>query len=266
MDIKKFYLSQKGKIEEIKIKNPYLDIDSPSVLYGYNIFETIGVKNKKILFLDEHLQRLNKGIIFFKFDVEIEKITEILNLIIDKISSGILRLTLFKEKRGTLIYIKFTHVKDYDSLSLSKSAFLYEIRSDFKSFQTLKTGNFILYHHSQIVAEENDCDTSLLKNNKDEIIEFSYGNILFEECGNLYTPPLSVGCIDGIMRKFLLKYKIASEKKLNMHNLENIKGLYLINSVREIVPIKKLIGKKFKIKFKNENFRKFKEIIKSRLC
>ncbi len=258
MDIKKFYFIKNGNVTEIE--TPILEIDSPAILYGYNIFETMRVEGRKIIFYREHMKRFKRGLIFFKFEVEIETVKEILdNFLSNKINSnGIFRISIFKKREGALLYLKFSKINHF---SFPISAYTFKTRLKPVEFNKFKTGNFMLYHLSRSIANENNCYTSLLFDKN--IVEFSSGNILYREKNLLYTPPLSTGCMDGIMRKFLLKNKIVKVKNLSIGEIKKISELYLINSVRIIMPIKKLIGENFEIEFENKSYEKIKEKITS---
>jgi branched-chain amino acid aminotransferase len=56
-----------------------------------------------------------------------------------------------------------------------------------------------------IYADENDFDTCLLVNHRKEIAQGLHGNLFLRKGQELKTPPLSDGCSDDILRKFLLK-------------------------------------------------------------
>lgn len=56
-----------------------------------------------------------------------------------------------------------------------------------------------------IYAKENDFDTCLLVNHRKEIALGLHGNLFLRKGQEIKTPPLSDGCSDDILRKFLLK-------------------------------------------------------------
>lgn len=56
-----------------------------------------------------------------------------------------------------------------------------------------------------VYADENDFDTCLLVNHRKEIALGLHGNLFLRKGEELKTPPLSDGCSDDILRKFLLK-------------------------------------------------------------
>ena len=80
------------KIDDIKIS-----IKDRGLRFGDAIFETILIKNKKPVFLDEHIQRFKNNLKILKFDNIID------DLLIQKIIlDGINKLNIKKEEYGSI--------------------------------------------------------------------------------------------------------------------------------------------------------------------
>lgn len=77
-------------------------------------------------------------------------------------------------------------------------------------------------------------------NEKQEVTEGAISNIIIEENGRFYTPPLRCGLLPGVMRAHLLagveKIEI-EEKVLYKNDLRQADQIYLCNSVRGVVPV-----------------------------
>ncbi len=74
---------------------------------------------------------------------------------------------------------------------------------------TLKTNNKVLNVVGSIYANENDLDNCLVLNNDKHVVEALNGNLFLLKDKVLKTPPLTDGCLKGIMRKqswILLKH------------------------------------------------------------
>ena len=69
-------------------------------------------------------------------------------------------------------------------------------------------------------------------NEKGELTEGSRSNIVLEIDGQLYTPPLCCGLLDGVYRKYLLDSGKCVEKVLTKSDLERADKIFCINSVR----------------------------------
>ena len=96
-----------------------------------------------------------------------------------------------------------------------------------------KTTNRKVYDN--ILKEYENFDDVLLLNEKGELTESCYGNIVIEKKGVFYTPPVSCGLLAGTMRSFFIDEKKIMEKILCPEDLFNCDNVFLINSVRGFI-------------------------------
>jgi branched-chain amino acid aminotransferase len=82
---------------------------------------------------------------------------------------------------------------------------------------TLKTTNKMLHITGSIYAQENGLQNCLLLNEDKSVVESLQGNLFLRTGNTVITPPLSEGCLNGIMRKQLLRILSKNE---NYHVLE----------------------------------------------
>jgi len=80
-------------------------------------------------------------------------------------------------------------------------------------------------------------DDVLLWNEREEITEFTIGNVVLKLDFDLYTPPVQSGLLPGTFRRKMLEQHLVKEKTLHVEDLEKAKAIYLINSVREWVTV-----------------------------
>lgn len=69
---------------------------------------------------------------------------------------------------------------------------------------TLKTNNKIVNVTASVFAKENDLQNCILLNNEKNVVEAINGNIFLLFGNKLITPPVSDGCLNGIMRKQII--------------------------------------------------------------
>src|SRR5699024_1395611 len=98
-----------------------------------------------------------------------------------------------------------------------------------------KTTNRLCYEEHQ-VKDESILDV-LLWNDKQELTEFTIGNIVVEWNGELVTPPVSSGLLAGTFRNQLLNNGEIKEKVITKNNIRQCKNIWLINSVRQWVKV-----------------------------
>lgn len=183
---------------------------------NFQLVETIKVENGKLLFEQEHLERMKKsaehfGLKFEKPDIKPEK-------------DGILRI-LFRDK--------FEY--EYKPLTPAKTN---KIRI---SSITINSQNEFMYHKTTYRPWFYDSYQNFDKyydeiffNEKGELTEGARNNIILQIEGKLYTPPVSCGLLDGIYKKNM---KNVTEKILYKSDLLNAEKIFCVNSVRGMVEV-----------------------------
>jgi len=79
-------------------------------------------------------------------------------------------------------------------------------------------------------------DEAIFLNEKDEVVEGSRTNIFARIGGQLVTPPLSSGALDGCLRRELIESGECAERVLTLSDLANAEEIYLGNSLRGLIP------------------------------
>lgn len=258
-----------------------------SFLYGDGIFETLKVVNGKILFSEEHYFRLmaSMRIVRMKipmdftlefFENQVISLTDVLSIS----NSARVRITVFRNEGG--LYLPDKNTVSYVIEATSLASKKYEIAQDnfevdlFKDsyvsaqlLSTLKTTSKILNVTASIFAKENDLNTCLLLNDKKNVVEAIAGNLFMLTGNKLITPPISEGCLNGIMRKQIIKLikdfpEIEfSEAIISPFDLQKADELFVTNVIQGIQPITKYRKKEFKTIFSVQLLDKINEIIKN---
>ncbi len=81
------------------------------------------------------------------------------------------------------------------------------------------------------------CLDTLLFNERDELTEFTIGNVALQLGGQWFTPPLSAGLLPGVMRASLLAKGALTERRLTLGDLHAAETIELINSVRHRIRV-----------------------------
>ena len=258
-----------------------------SFLYGDGIFETLKVVNGKILFSEEHYFRLMASMrivrmkipmdfTFEFFENQVISLTDVLSIS----NSARVRITVFRNEGG--LYLPDQNTVSYVIEATSLASKKYEIAQDnfevdlFKDsyvsaqlLSTLKTTSKILNVTASIFAKENDLNTCLLLNDKKNVVEAIAGNLFMLTGNKLITPPISEGCLNGIMRKQIIKLikdfpEIEfSEAIISPFDLQKADELFVTNVIQGIQPITKYRKKEFKTIFSVQLLDKINEIIKN---
>jgi para-aminobenzoate synthetase / 4-amino-4-deoxychorismate lyase len=73
-------------------------------------------------------------------------------------------------------------------------------------------------------------------NERDEVAEGSRSTIFLRRDGELLTPPLSAGILDGVLRREMLSTGECREATLTLGDLECADEIFLGNSLRGLIP------------------------------
>lgn len=197
----------------------------------FQLLESFGLKNGKYIVYSNHLRRLQHSAEYFSFNIKIKKIDQELQKIARIYDKGFwkIRLLLYKDGKFSTEIEKINQpTTNKKRVTLAKKAIDQE--------------NIFLYHKTtyreiyDIHREDNFFDT-LLWNRKKEVTEFTTGNIVVKLRGELITPPVSCGLLAGTYREKLLEDGCIKEGIITVEDLKKCTDLWLINSVREWIPV-----------------------------
>jgi branched-chain amino acid aminotransferase len=116
---------------------------------------------------------------------------------------------------------------------------------------TIKSTNRLINTVGSIFVEENGYQNCLLLNEEKNVVEALNGNLFMFIGNRLTTPPLSEGCLNGVMRKQILTIakKIAEieviEEPISPFDLQKADELFITNVISGIQPITQYRKKEF---------------------
>ena len=255
-----------GVITEEEVQ---LSVSNRSFLYGDGVFETLKVLNDQILFFEDHYFRLLASMRIIRMQIPmsftLEYLEEQILTLVRKQGvqdSARVRLTVFRNDGGyyTPTDNKVSFVIHTSALSVKlytarETPFEVDLYKDFivpkQLLSTLKTNNKLIQITASIFAQENGLDTCLLINDDKNVIEAAYGNLFVLLNGQLITPPISEGCLNGIMRKQILKLAKeldgieVLEQPISPFDLQKADELFITNVIVGIQSVTKYRKKEF---------------------
>ena len=214
-----------------KEDEPVFKINNRAFKYGDALFETIRIIDGEPQFIEDHFVRLKKGMKILKmrsgnisFNVLKSQIIKLLEKNHIR-KGGRVRLTVFRTGEG--YYEPENEGKSYaieaiplenDIYTLNEKGLVIDVYSDIKRNKNLlsqiKTTNNIPYVLTGIYKKEMGLDDCLVLNDHGRIVEALSSNIFLYKNNNLYTPSLDEGCMDGVMRRQVLR--IAKQLNINI--------------------------------------------------
>ncbi|UGS22992.1 aminotransferase class IV [Flavobacterium channae] len=262
-----------GNIQE----NCAITIDSNrGFLFGDSVFETIKVLDNKVLFLEDHYFRLMASMRICRMEIPMNLTmeyfeTQIINLIqaLPISKSFRVRFSVYRNTEGFYLpksrevqFIVTATALENDLYKFDERNYEVELYKDFhvskQLLSSLKTNNKMLQVMGSIFANENGYDNCLVVNEDKNVVEALQSN-LFMKTGNVVvTPPVSDGCLNGVMRKQILEIlkKIegieVKETSISPFDLQKADELFLTNVISGIQPITKYRKKEYISEFANE--------------
>jgi branched-chain amino acid aminotransferase len=256
------YLNFNGSI--LPANTPLAGAGNRGFRYGDGLFETIKVFDGRLILAGYHFERLLHGATLLGFDRNrhpspVEWSASILALCKKNGHERLarVRLMIFRgdaETGDAPNYIIQTwpipainhHIPPGNS-GINKTGLRIDIfpfgQKSCDAFANLKSNNYLLYTQAARYAAQNGLDDCLVLNNHGRIADSSIANVFYGNRGRIYTPPLTEGCIAGIMRRFLIEILPGAgfdirEKETGINDLEAAEEVFLTNSVQEIRCVK----------------------------
>ncbi len=211
---------------EVMLKSEFL---TKEIDY-FELFETMKIENSRILFFEEHLERLKNSSEYFLFRFDEKSIKKKLKKIVEMNSNGFFKLKLQLDKSGDFI----TEITKYPYLPSEIKIMLSEKRIDpLDKFQYFKTTNRKMYEEELEAYSSEGFFEVIFLNRNEELAEGSFTNIFIRKRDLWYTPTLIAGILPGIYRnEFIKKTESIKEIPLHINDLYEADEILLTNSVR----------------------------------
>lgn len=208
------------------------------------LFETMLVEKGEILLKDLHFDRLKRGLKLLGIPsskISIGRIEEEIKQASAQIKPGELSRVRLTVDKDASYHIKGSSLDR--GLRNSKTGLVIDIyphgRKLIDEFSNLKSTNYSLYINAARWAKDNGLDDCLLLNQEGNICESSISNVFIVKNNQVLTPSLSEGCIEGVMRKWLISYLKSigyqvKETPILPFALETADEIFLTNAIRGI--------------------------------
>lgn len=240
-------------------------------LYGDAVFETLKIVGGKILFFEDHYFRLMAAMRIVRMEIPMNFTLEyleeqVLSLVKNNNieQSARARITVYRNDGGfylptntTVSFLIQASAIESRVYSISEKEYEVDLYKDFyitkQLLSTLKTTNKMIHVTGSIYAKENDLDNCILLNDSKNVVEALQGNLFMRMGNTLITPPISEGCLNGIMRKQILSlakketnFEVV-EQIISPFDLQKADELFITNVIKGIQPITKYRKKVFTI-------------------
>jgi len=197
----------------------------------FSLLETLlWIPGEGFFLKDKHIGRLLDSAEYFDFLIS----KEIVESYLQKISTHFTepqRVRLLLDKHSSLSHEAkpLQRIEDHTPFNILLAK------------EPIDSTNRFLYHkttHREVYAHalrsvEAEHDHVLLYNERNELTEFTIGNLVVEMNGRLFTPPISCGLLPGTFRAHLLETGQITERIIRVEELKDCARMFLVNSVRK---------------------------------
>ena len=242
--------------ELLHADNKLLTIANRAFKYGDGLFESMRLMKGQLKFPDLHADRLQRGMKALKIDGYSQMDTWFLKDKVEqlaarnKIKHGRLRLSVYRDSEGlyTPTQNKMGYCLELQPLDepryfLNDKGLIMDIFTELPKpinyLSNIKTCNSLIYVMAGIFKSQNRLDDAFLLNQNGFLCEASSSNIFVWYKSHLYTPALSEGCVEGVMRQIIITLAKEgnipfTEAQINPDILYEADEVFLTNAVKGI--------------------------------
>ncbi|GGC70150.1 branched chain amino acid aminotransferase [Pedobacter quisquiliarum] len=233
---------------------PVLPVSNRSFKFGDGLFESMRMCNGKLMYPEQHADRLMAGMKALKLDGSSlmdeyflkQKAVELVKR--NRLRGDVrLRLSIYREGDGLYTpegnsagYVLEASPLPDTNYQLNKRGLIVdvydEITKPINILSNFKTSNALLYVMAGLYKKQNNLDDVFMLNQQGFLCESMSSNIFVVYEKQIYTPALSEGCVSGVMRSVVMelaksKRITITEAQLNPEVLKQAEEVFITNAV-----------------------------------
>jgi branched-chain amino acid aminotransferase len=199
----------------VPAQQPLFTAQNRNFRYGDGVFETIKVVQNRILLSHLHFDRLFTSLHLLHIQPGMGFTKELLEAHILQLCKknkcaelARVRLAIYRSDQNQADYLIETSLLEEEVMQWNAKGWrlnLYPVaRKSCDAFANIKSANFLPYVLASIYARENGTDEALVLNAFNHIADGSKTNLFLIQDREIYTPALNQGCVNGVMRRFVI--------------------------------------------------------------
>jgi len=229
------HINFNGKI--VPANQPIFTTQNRAFRYGDALFESIRMLDGQLPFLKYHYDRLRRGMEVLGFET------------VYRSDGG-----LYSPENSMPIFLIETKKITDNQFTVNEKGLSIGIYTDFKlpllPLANLKTSNSLPYVLAAQFCQKNNWDDCLTLNQAGRIAETFKANVFFVKNDVIYTPSLSEGCIDGVMRKVVIEILLEMKKEvieapISHEKLNEFDAIFITNATRGVQWVSRIFDIKY---------------------
>ena len=226
-----------------------IDVFNRSYNFGDGVVEIMRTRGNRIIFWNEHWQRLIQNMSKLGMNNQLfpsqAEITAAASRLIHRnklLKASCLKLIVYRKGitdedviSDEIGYTMTARPIEHGIFILPPKGVLINIYTDYPKLlgptSSFMTTSALFNIMALKRAKEKGLNDSILINQNDHLIEATFSNLFILQEGILYTPPLSDGCVNGVIREKMIE--IANENEIPIKTTHSIgpANLYLASEV-----------------------------------
>lgn len=219
------------------------DTIDPGLTHGVGVFETVLVLHGIPFGIEEHLQRMEFGAGVLGLapprEVAVEAVATVLGQA-PVMACAKLRLnwTPGGDSKGFLV----VHLEEYVAPESVRAVSTNHRRNDQSPLVGVKATSYAENLLALVQAQNQGADEAIMANTRGDVAEGATSNIFFEHDGELFTPPISSGCLPGVTRAWCMRWakeeglEIA-ERVVPMRDLHRIPHMAITSALKGVCTV-----------------------------
>jgi len=242
--------------EIITADSKVLSIANRAFKYGDGLFESMRLMKGQIKFADLHADRLQRGMKALKMDGYSQMDSWFLKDRADtlaqrhKCKHARVRLTVYRESDGLYtpnqnkagFCMELVPMEEPRYFMNEKGLIMdvyHDLGKPLNYLSNIKSCNALVYVMAGLYKTQNRLDDIFILNQNKFLCEAGSSNVFVWYQNHLYTPALSEGCVEGVMRQVVINLAIkhhipVTEAQINPEILYEADEVFLTNATRGI--------------------------------
>lgn len=259
-----FSVSLNGNIQQHQA--PIFTATNRAFNYGDGFFDSLLCLNSKPKLFNQHVERISHAASVLKLksdflntDVLHDAITALLKA--NNLTDARVRITFYRndggqyapESNNASIIITLRTIEGLpfsNTVSAKQMHIVKNIHKNYSVISSFKNCNSLVYVLAGLEIKENNLEDGILLNDKGNICESLFSNLFFIKNNVVCTPAITEGCINGVMRKFVietLRKKITVEEgSYSLASLTHADEVFITNASQGMVTVSSIEQTVFK--------------------
>jgi branched-subunit amino acid aminotransferase/4-amino-4-deoxychorismate lyase len=239
-------------------ETPLFTLANRSFSYGDGFFESIRITGAEMPFIKNHFERIKETANILEINLDPTITVEWLQESVKELAikngvdqEGKARINFYRNEGGLyapetnsssviIDVMPYQAKSGYELNNKGIKVDLYQkIKKPCNALSSIKSCNSLLYVLAGKYKTDNELEECVIINDRHNVCEFTSSNLFIVINGVLYTPAITEGCIQGVMRKVILDLAAKAriyvyETELKPNDLIRADEIFLTNAVQGI--------------------------------